>query len=199
VDVDVLGNLVVVDCRVHFVSVAVEVCKNENKNKNTRDARVKMVSIRGHDIDGCLCNLDPGPRRNQIQGKERDQKVDDHRPVGTVSVGHLGSIRQRCKHLISQSTARSLRRRRLVIYVIYTTSPMRASLRLHALPRTVRAVLSDAATAPSAANGDAAEQQATVHGWVRSVRAHKNVAFAEIDDGSGAALQAVFRGPRDDG
>lgn len=67
---------------------------------------------------------------------------------------------------------------------------MRASLRLSSLPRTVRAVLADAA--------DAAEPtQATVHGWVRSVRAHKRVAFAEIDDGSGAGVQAVFKGARD--
>lgn len=61
---------------------------------------------------------------------------------------------------------------------------MRASRRiLKALPQTIRSVLSDG---PS-------ESAQTVHGWVRSVRAHKNVAFAEVDDGTGR-IQAVLKG-----
>ncbi|KAL7420802.1 hypothetical protein Q5752_004755 [Cryptotrichosporon argae] len=40
--------------------------------------------------------------------------------------------------------------------------------------------------------------QTTVHGWIKSVRAHKNVAFAEIDDGSGSSVQAVFKDGKGD-
>jgi len=59
------------------------------------------------------------------------------------------------------------------------------------LPRTVRSVLTDAGAEPA---------RAEVYGWVRSLRAHKNVAFAEIDDGSGGSVQAVLKGKaRDEG
>lgn len=38
------------------------------------------------------------------------------------------------------------------------------------------------------------EGTTTVSGWIRSLRAHKKVAFAELDDGSGSTLQAVLKG-----
>ncbi|WOO76735.1 putative asparagine--tRNA ligase, mitochondrial [Vanrija pseudolonga] len=67
--------------------------------------------------------------------------------------------------------------------------PTRALARANALTPTVRAALASAA-----ATADAGPSQATVNGWVRSVRAHKNVAFAEVDDGSGDSVQAVLKG-----
>jgi asparaginyl-tRNA synthetase len=73
---------------------------------------------------------------------------------------------------------------------------MRATtVRRLGIPRTVRSVLVDA----GAATGEPAPIRTEVNGWVRSLRAHKNVAFAEIDDGSGAGVQAVLKGAvRDD-
>lgn len=73
------------------------------------------------------------------------------------------------------------------------------------IPRTVRSILvnSVAATANATASSSTAAlptapappaDDVTVHGWVRSVRAHKNVAFAEVGDGSGEEIQAVLKG-----
>jgi asparaginyl-tRNA synthetase len=39
------------------------------------------------------------------------------------------------------------------------------------------------------------DQVEVVKGWLKSVRAHKNVVFAELNDGSTTeGLQAVFKG-----
>lgn len=43
------------------------------------------------------------------------------------------------------------------------------------------------------------DRQSELCGWVRSLRSHKKVAFAEIDDGSGATVQAVLKGDTRDG
>lgn len=67
--------------------------------------------------------------------------------------------------------------------------PTRALARANALTPTVRAALASAS-----ATADAGPSEATVNGWVRSVRAHKNVSFAEVDDGSGDSVQAVLKG-----
>jgi hypothetical protein len=61
---------------------------------------------------------------------------------------------------------------------------MRPSFRLSALPPTLRALLADPPLSTSL----------TVNGWLKSVRAHKNVAFGEVSDGSGGGLQAVWKG-----
>ncbi|TXT15950.1 hypothetical protein VHUM_00453 [Vanrija humicola] len=80
--------------------------------------------------------------------------------------------------------------------------PTRALSRANALTPTVRAALASASAQADAA-ADAASapgpSETTVNGWVRSVRAHKNVAFAEVDDGSGASVQAVLKGGTADG
>lgn len=55
------------------------------------------------------------------------------------------------------------------------------------IPQTVRGVLADP------------QPTTSVHGWIRSVRAHKNVSFAEIDDGSGVSVQAVLKGGKAEG
>ena len=61
---------------------------------------------------------------------------------------------------------------------------MRVSRRLlRSLPPTIRNIL---AQGPS-------ESLIDVHGWIRSIRAHKNVAFVEVDDGT-ARVQAVLKG-----
>lgn len=65
-----------------------------------------------------------------------------------------------------------------------TDDSMRPSFRLSALPPTLRALLADPPLSTSL----------TVNGWLKSVRAHKNVAFAEVSDGSGGGLQAVWKG-----
>jgi asparaginyl-tRNA synthetase len=94
---------------------------------------------------------------------------------------------------------------------------------LAALPRTVRAVLehgpsvagtsAPADSAPTSSTeirsdadlralldgagpssvADSPAGRAQVHGWLRSVRAHKNVAFLEVDDGTGR-VQGVLKG-----
>lgn len=52
------------------------------------------------------------------------------------------------------------------------------------IPRTIRAVLDEPSSSTT-----------TVHGWLRSIRAHKNVSFLEISDGSSSRnLQAVVKG-----
>lgn len=59
------------------------------------------------------------------------------------------------------------------------------------LPPTLRARLDPSS---SSSSGRAAGVE-VVQGWLKSVRAHKNVVFAELSDGSTAAgLQAVFKG-----
>jgi asparaginyl-tRNA synthetase len=53
------------------------------------------------------------------------------------------------------------------------------------LPPTTRAIL---ASAPKG--------NTTVHGWLKSIRVHKNVSFLEISDGTTSeSVQAVVKGP----
>jgi hypothetical protein len=73
---------------------------------------------------------------------------------------------------------------------------MRASTRLRntapskCLPPTIRARLT-----PSTGSSSKGECQETINGWLKSVRGHKNVLFAEVTDGSTSeGLQAVFKG-----
>lgn len=71
---------------------------------------------------------------------------------------------------------------------------LRLAQKLPSVPATIRAQL---AAGPSVAEGATAACRppvTEVHGWLRSVRAHKNVAFAEVDDGTGATVQAVLKG-----
>lgn len=52
------------------------------------------------------------------------------------------------------------------------------------IPPTTRAILERGAP-----------EATTVHGWLKSIRAHKNVSFLEISDGtSSTSLQAVVKG-----
>jgi aspartyl-tRNA synthetase len=41
---------------------------------------------------------------------------------------------------------------------------------------------------------ESAGGETVVRGWVKSKRGHKNVSFAAINDGSGANVQAVWKG-----
>jgi len=57
---------------------------------------------------------------------------------------------------------------------------------LFELPATIRVIITKPAPL---------KPEVTVRGWIKSVRAHKNVSFAAISDGStGDSLQAVFKG-----
>lgn len=48
---------------------------------------------------------------------------------------------------------------------------------------------------PGAQGGGGGKSQIQIDGWLKSVRGHKNVVFAEVGDGSsGEGLQAVFKG-----
>lgn len=68
------------------------------------------------------------------------------------------------------------------------TYAMRPSLRLlSVLPPSIHSLLAKVPTQDTSVK---------VQGWLKSVRAHKNVAFASIDDGSGSTLQAVFKRPQ---
>lgn len=61
---------------------------------------------------------------------------------------------------------------------------MRISKRLYsALPPSLRTLLSDPPLS----------KELVVQGWLKSVRQHKNVSFAELDDGTGG-VQAVWKG-----
>ena len=83
---------------------------------------------------------------------------------------------------------------------------MRSSTRLRAaraspgsgLPPTIRARLSPSITDSQSQfeTGTKTETgQVNINGWLKSVRGHKNVVFAEITDGSTSeGLQAVFKG-----
>ncbi|KAK4684204.1 hypothetical protein P7C73_g5992, partial [Tremellales sp. Uapishka_1] len=60
-------------------------------------------------------------------------------------------------------------------------------------PVNLRAILS--APGLSATSSTTPAARTTVNGWIKSVRAHKNVSFAQIDDGTtGESLQAVLKG-----
>ena len=48
------------------------------------------------------------------------------------------------------------------------------------------------------ASPTAVDSTVKVEGWLRSVRAHKNVVFGEVDDGT-SRLQAVFKGAAREG
>jgi len=65
---------------------------------------------------------------------------------------------------------------------------MRASYRLAkaSVPPTIRTILR--ADGPS---GSASP--VTAHGWLKTLRVHKNVAFGEIDDGT-SNVQGVWKG-----
>jgi asparaginyl-tRNA synthetase len=80
---------------------------------------------------------------------------------------------------------------------------MRSSTRLRAqarsgagLPSTIRARSSPSYTeTQSQAKSETGTEQVNINGWLKSVRGHKNVVFAEITDGSTSeGLQAVFKG-----
>lgn len=59
------------------------------------------------------------------------------------------------------------------------------------LPPTIRSRLSPTSLEPSLVK----EEEVDVKGWLKSVRGHKNVVFAEVNDGSTSeGLQAVFKG-----
>ncbi|WVW84751.1 asparagine-tRNA ligase [Kwoniella bestiolae CBS 10118] len=78
----------------------------------------------------------------------------------------------------------------------------RTPVRLSNLPPTLRSVLSaaqvqtPAQAQPSTSKSSSEDaKQTTVNGWIKSIRSHKNVSFAEINDGStGKSLQAVLKG-----
>jgi len=74
----------------------------------------------------------------------------------------------------------------LVFHTLCQYQRMRASRRLlRGIPRTLRAVLSESEIPANV----------EVKGWLKSVRSHKNVTFAEISDGSQTTpLQAVYKG-----
>jgi hypothetical protein len=93
------------------------------------------------------------------------------------------------------------------------------SIRRQALPPTLRGLLSTGPNPPSSSHvpvlnsiagpsslpdtpgvgndetSHYGDHGTTVHGWLKSVRKHKNVVFAEITDGtSPEGVQAVFKG-----
>ncbi|WWD04931.1 asparagine-tRNA ligase [Kwoniella europaea PYCC6329] len=73
----------------------------------------------------------------------------------------------------------------------------RTSIKLSTLPPTVRTILSQrtAQTAASISSTESPGEPISVNGWIKSIRTHKNVSFAEINDGSsGKSLQAVLKG-----
>jgi asparaginyl-tRNA synthetase len=59
------------------------------------------------------------------------------------------------------------------------------------LPLTIRSRL-----VPNSINGaEENGEEVRIDGWLKSVRGHKNVVFAEVNDGSTSeGLQAVFKG-----
>jgi asparaginyl-tRNA synthetase len=66
---------------------------------------------------------------------------------------------------------------------------MRRSIsRLAPLSPTLRQILQNASSGPTAAT------QTSIQGWIKSIRAHKSVAFLEITDGTTSeTLQAVVK------
>lgn len=74
--------------------------------------------------------------------------------------------------------------------------------RLSSLPPTIRSLLSSRrSTLPSISStvhletASCANEPVEINGWIKSVRAHKNVAFVEMSDGStGENIQAVLKG-----
>jgi len=86
--------------------------------------------------------------------------------------------------------------------VVITATSMRAT-RFRAassrsgLPPTIRSRLSSPALedAGSSSTKTEGEGEVKIDGWLKSVRGHKNVVFAEVNDGSSSeGLQAVFKG-----
>lgn len=75
---------------------------------------------------------------------------------------------------------------------------MRATLRIRqklpSIPATIRSQLASGPSITEGATASCRPAVTEVNGWIRSVRAHKNVAFAEIDDGTGGSIQAVLKG-----
>ncbi|KLT46093.1 asparaginyl-tRNA synthetase [Cutaneotrichosporon oleaginosum] len=75
------------------------------------------------------------------------------------------------------------------------------------LAPTVRGIVEAAASSSSSSSSPASSSSSSsspspssdattsASGWIRSLRSHKKVAFAELDDGSGGTLQAVLKGP----
>ncbi|WVF68954.1 hypothetical protein IAT40_003728 [Kwoniella sp. CBS 6097] len=79
----------------------------------------------------------------------------------------------------------------------------RTAVRLSTLPPNLRTILasrsqsipSSSASAPTSDNQQDANNEVIVNGWIRSIRSHKNVAFAEVHDGSSSrGVQAVLKG-----
>jgi asparaginyl-tRNA synthetase len=71
---------------------------------------------------------------------------------------------------------------------------LRAASSKSSLPPTIRSRLSPTLlenAGPSSEKGE----EVKIDGWLKSVRGHKNVVFAEVNDGSSSeGLQAVFKG-----
>ena len=62
------------------------------------------------------------------------------------------------------------------------------------LAPTIRSRLSPSSVS-SSIQDDKQGQEVRIDGWLKSVRGHKNVVFAEVNDGSTSeGLQAVFKG-----
>jgi hypothetical protein len=114
-------------------------------------------------------------------------KSISRRLVWTEIPFHIHSLALLCWPLVSYTSQRVSEpptRHGTARSRVQHTAPMRPSFRLSALPPTLRALLADPPLSTSL----------TVNGWLKSVRAHKNVAFAELSDGSGGGLQAVWKG-----
>jgi asparaginyl-tRNA synthetase len=65
------------------------------------------------------------------------------------------------------------------------------------LPPTIRSRLSPSTlgNAGSSSTKEEGQGEVKIDGWLKSVRGHKNVIFAEVNDGSSSeGLQAVFKG-----
>lgn len=73
-------------------------------------------------------------------------------------------------------------------------STLRVRQKLPSIPATIRTQLASGPSISEGATASCRPPITEVNGWIRSVRAHKNVAFAEIDDGTGGSVQTVLKG-----
>lgn len=63
------------------------------------------------------------------------------------------------------------------------------------LASTIRSRLVPSLLEPSNSSHQKERDEVKIDGWLKSVRGHKNVLFAEVNDGSSSeGLQAVFKG-----
>jgi asparaginyl-tRNA synthetase len=73
----------------------------------------------------------------------------------------------------------------------------RAASSRSGLPPTIRSRLAPSTleNAESSSTKEEGQGDVKIDGWLKSVRGHKNVVFAEVNDGSSSeGLQAVFKG-----